>query len=170
MIKKIDIPIYKAVVYVIYDLDHYSYKKDLKPEIDKWFTKYKKGARKHFKKHIDKKRLKKSGAAARTNWYGNFYTIAFVRPCFTKTPENFNTLVHEAFHAVAEILRVAGVQEANQSTEAYAYMVGWVSQQMLEGYDEFVDKLALENAEEITYETIQENGQSDKGEGSPPTS
>lgn len=168
MIKKIEIQLYKCVLYVIYDLDHFKWKRDLKPEVDEWFVKYRKQARKYFKKQVSKKKLSGSGASARTNWYGNFYTVTFISPCFTKTPENFGTLVHEAFHVAAEVLRTAGVEESNKSTEAYAYLIGWLSQEMLVGYDEFCDKLAVENAEEISY-TIIEDGQDNTGENSSPS-
>jgi hypothetical protein len=45
------------------------------------------------------------------------------------TPEQFGTVSHEIFHAVDFIFRRIGLQLTGQSDEAYAYLIGYITEQ-----------------------------------------
>jgi hypothetical protein len=48
-----------------------------------------------------------------------------------KTPEDYGTLQHELFHAVTFILERIGMEfDLNKSDEAYAYLIGYITQEV----------------------------------------
>ena len=49
-----------------------------------------------------------------------------------KTPEEYNTLVHELFHATDFILDHRGMSLVNGSEEAYAYLIGFLMEKTME--------------------------------------
>lgn len=50
-------------------------------------------------------------------------------PSIPKTPTEIGTLSHEIFHAVSFIFRRIGMKASSNSEEAYAYAIGYVTEQ-----------------------------------------
>jgi hypothetical protein len=50
---------------------------------------------------------------------------------FTNTPECHGTLVHECYHAAEFVLRNRGVQSNKTTSEAWAYYLGYLIEQVL---------------------------------------
>jgi hypothetical protein len=51
-----------------------------------------------------------------------------------KTPEQYNTLVHELFHAVDFVLDFRGLKLVDGSDEAYTYMIGYLMEETMRAY------------------------------------
>lgn len=51
-----------------------------------------------------------------------------------KTPTDYNTLVHELFHATDFILDYRGLTLVDGSDEAYAYLIGYLTEKIMEAY------------------------------------
>lgn len=51
---------------------------------------------------------------------------------FTKDPQSHGTLAHEIFHAVEFVLRICGMKVSSTSHEAYAYLVGYITEKVLD--------------------------------------
>lgn len=49
---------------------------------------------------------------------------------FPQTCSEFATLVHECCHITEYILRTAGIEHTEDTSEAYAYLNGWLYQQI----------------------------------------
>lgn len=49
-----------------------------------------------------------------------------------KKPTDYNALHHEIFHAVDFILRKIGIKLSQDSDEAYAYLIGYVTEKIYE--------------------------------------
>ena len=52
---------------------------------------------------------------------------------YIKNHINYSTLAHEVFHATTHIMNEAGIELANESEEAYAYLISFFM-------DEWIDK------------------------------
>jgi hypothetical protein len=50
-----------------------------------------------------------------------------------KDVSNMNTVVHESVHATSNIFGYVGMEHTAETDEAYAYMVGYIVEQILEG-------------------------------------
>lgn len=48
-----------------------------------------------------------------------------------KSEEDISTLAHEAFHAAYDILKRVGIPLSSSSEEAYAYLIGYITEQVL---------------------------------------
>jgi hypothetical protein len=53
---------------------------------------------------------------------------------FPTTPEGFEHLAHETFHVADLMLRRAGLTLSDDSDEAFAYLIGWITKNI---YTEF---------------------------------
>jgi hypothetical protein len=51
-----------------------------------------------------------------------------------KDPRDYNTLVHELFHATDFILDYRGLTLVDGSDEAYAYLIGYLMEKTMEAY------------------------------------
>jgi hypothetical protein len=51
-----------------------------------------------------------------------------------KTSKDYNTLVHELFHAMDFILDFRGLHLVDGSDEAYAYMIGYLMEKTMDAY------------------------------------
>ena len=51
-----------------------------------------------------------------------------------QSAEDFGFLVHGLLHAVAETMRVIGVDFSEDSEEVYAYTIGWLTHQIMERF------------------------------------
>lgn len=51
-----------------------------------------------------------------------------------KSPREFNTLVHELLHATDFILDFRGLSLVDGSDEAYAYLIGYLMEKIMEAY------------------------------------
>lgn len=51
-----------------------------------------------------------------------------------QNPKDYNTLVHELFHAMDFILDFRGLHLVDGSDEAYAYMIGYLMEKTMEAY------------------------------------
>lgn len=48
-----------------------------------------------------------------------------------KSETDISTLAHEAFHAAYDILKRVGIPLSSSSEEAYAYLIGYITEQVL---------------------------------------
>lgn len=51
-----------------------------------------------------------------------------------KTAEDYNTLVHELFHATDFVLDYRGLKLVDGSDEAYSYLIGYMMEKVMEAY------------------------------------
>lgn len=51
---------------------------------------------------------------------------------FSSKPEDVDTLIHEVFHLVHSVLDCMGARLTNASEEAYAYLAGYYTKQIVE--------------------------------------
>lgn len=59
-------------------------------------------------------------------------------PEFPTTPDQYGTVTHELFHATEMILHKVGISYSAKSSEAYAYVIGFLSAQVFESLWEAV--------------------------------
>jgi hypothetical protein len=113
----------------------------------------------YIQKHLDNEVF----CAAETMNHNMMYIIVFNEP-MTKKAASIGEMTHEVFHVAAEILRKVGLKESSKSTEAYAYLIGYLAEQVMLEYDKFCDWW------QATFNIDTDNGQTITTENSSPSS
>ena len=95
------------------------------------------GNKKHINKELKKMGIKKIDTLNMQGAAG--YTIAlkenvllWLKQTPPYTPFNYGCLSHEIFHCCSFILSRAGVELCDKSEEAYAYLIGYISEVIMD--------------------------------------
>lgn len=63
-------------------------------------------------------------------------------PRVPKNPQEYATLAHEIFHAVFGIMDEIGVSPSEDSEEAYAYLIGYLTKEIYASFNDSHENLA----------------------------
>lgn len=74
------------------------------------------------------------GVKGWTRYMQNPYTLIVWMPSIPKTAEDMSFLSHEIFHAAVALMNSIGASLSADSEEAYAYLIGFLTRKVIEGF------------------------------------